>query len=179
MRQQEHLAQKPLIEPAYNHLGEVRALIEEYIDWLRKKQPDLDECLAHQSYDAELDHLGEKYGPPRGRLYVARIENFAVGCIALRPMPEILDEDACEMKRLYVKPHYRGAHIGGELIRRILDDARSLGYDAIYLDTLPILDSAVRMYRGMGFQKIPRYNDNPIPDALYMKMDLRSTRVGS
>ncbi len=163
---------RPVIEPAYGRLDEVRALIEEYIEWLHAAQPGLDECLGRQGYAEELENLEGKYGLPDGRLYVAHFGGPAVGCIALRPMPELPGQNACEMKRLYVRPGNRHAHIGSTLVRRIVDDARAMGYRRIYLDTLPILDSAVRMYRGLGFEEIPRYNDNPIPETIYMKMEL-------
>lgn len=165
-------SQDPVIEPAYDRLDEVRALIIEYMDWLGSQQAGMDECLARQSYDDELDHLGEKYGMPEGRLYVAHFGGPAVGCIALRPMPELPRQNACEMKRLYVKPGNRGHHIGRRLAERIVEDAREAGYSRIYLDILPILKAAIHMYRSMGFEEIPQYNDNPIPEAVYMKMEL-------
>lgn len=166
--------QKPelIIEPAYDRLDEVRPLIIEYMDWLSGEQEGMDECLARQSYDDELDHLGEKYGMPQGRLYVAHFGGPAVGCIAMRPMPELPGQNACEMKRLYVKPGNRGHHIGRRLAQRIVDDAREAGYSRIYLDTLPILQTAIHMYRSMGFEEIPQYNDNPIAEAVYLKMEL-------
>ena len=160
------------IELAYEHTDEARSLIIEYMDWLQEEQDNMDECLARQNYDDELDHLGEKYGVPEGRLYVARRGEDAIGCIAMRPMPELPGQNACELKRLYVKPDQRGSHIGRRLVQRIVDDAREAGYSRIYLDTLPILQTAIHMYLAMGFEEIPQYNDNPIAEAVYMKMEL-------
>lgn len=160
------------IELAYDRLDEVRSLIVEYMDWLQGEQGDMSECLALQGYDTELDHLGEKYGMPEGRLYVAHFGGPAVGCIALRPMHELSGQNACEMKRLYVRPGNRGAHIGRRLAQRIVDDAREMGYSCMYLDTLPRLKAAIALYKSMGFVEIPQYNDNPIAETVYMKLEL-------
>lgn len=168
----EHETGELVIEPAYERLDEVRALIIEYMDWLATEQTGLDECLARQSYDDELDHLGRKYGMPQGRLFVAHFGGPAIGCIALRPMPELPEQNACEMKRLYVKPGNRGHHIGKRLVQRLIEEAREAGYERMYLDTLPVLQAAISMYHSFGFEDIPRYNDNPIPEAVYMKLEL-------
>ena len=90
------------------------------------------------------------------------------GCIALHR----LDDERCELKRLYVRPAYRGQGLGSRLVARILDDARQIGYRAMLLDTLPVLDSAVRMYRGLGFYEIPCYNDSPIDKTYFFRLDL-------
>lgn len=83
-----------------------------------------------------------------------------------------LDERNCEMKRLYVRPQYRGARIGERLARQVIDDARAIGYAHMLLDTFPFLESAIRMYRALGFYEVERYNDNPIEGCIYMKLDL-------
>ena len=114
--------------------------------------------LALQDYQNELIHLESKYGMPEGRLYLAFRDGSPAGCVGLRK----LDERNCEMKRLYVRPQYRGARIGERLARQVIDDARAIGYAHMLLDTFPFLESAIRMYRALGFYEVERYNDNPM-----------------
>ena len=90
------------------------------------------------------------------------------GCIALRK----LDEERCEMKRLYVRPAFRGRHIARRLVDQIIANARMIGYRRMLLDTLPCLEDAVRMYRKLGFRDIPCYNDSPMDITLFMGLDL-------
>ena len=90
------------------------------------------------------------------------------GRIALRK----LDEERCEMKRLYVRPAFRGQHIARRLVDRIIADARMIGYRRMLLDTLPCLEDAVRMYRKLGFRDIPCYNDSPMDTTLFLGLDL-------
>ena len=93
---------------------------------------------------------------------------FPTGCIALRR----LDGARCEMKRLYVRPGFRGRRIAQTLVEQILQDAREIGYSAMLLDTLPFLDSALRLYRKLGFYDIPCYNDSPMETSIYLQKDL-------
>ncbi len=157
------------IIPGYDRKEEIRALFTEYTDMLK----DADENFAHyldiQHYDDELRDLRAKYGEPEGRLYLALAEDgSAAGSIALRR----LDDERCELKRLYVRPAYRGQGLASTLVARILDDARTIGYRAVLLDTLPALESATRMYRGLGFYEIPCYNDSPIERTYFFRLDL-------
>ena len=78
----------------------------------------------------------------------------------------------CEMKRLYVRPEFRGKHIGNLLAKKITDEAKNIGYKSMVLDTLPFLTSAIKMYKKLGFYEIEQYNDSPMQEAIYMKMDL-------
>ena len=156
------------ILPAYDHLEEIRALFLEYTDMLVEGDPSFRDYLKLQHYDAELTHPLQKYGPPDGRLYIALWKDAPAGCIALRR----LDAKSCEVKRLYVRPSFRKMGIGGALLRRILADAREIGYRHMLLDTLPFLDQAIQMYRRAGFQEIPIYNDSPMSSAIYMRLDL-------
>lgn len=156
------------IIPAYDHPQEVALLFSEYTSLLIAGEPSFTDYLALQNYDEEVAHLDQKYGLPWGRLYLARCDGELAGCIGLRKM----DEQNCEMKRLYVRPQFRGRHIGGQLVQQVIDDAKSIGYSHMLLDTFPFLDSAVRMYRACGFYEIERYNDNPIDGCIYMKLDL-------
>ena len=156
------------IIPAFDALEDVRELFEEYTKMLVDGDPAFRDYLSIQNYDREILHLEEKYGPPRGRLYLARWGGEAAGCIALRP----LDESRCEMKRLYVRPAFRNRGIARKLVDTILADARSIGYHEMLLDTLPFLTEAIAMYEGLGFVRTECYNDSPLDTTIYMKLKL-------
>lgn len=156
------------IVPAYDHQQEIESLFSEYTQVLIEGDPSFRQYLDIQHYDDEVAHLKEKYGEPYGRLYLAYCDGAAAGCIGLRR----IDQQNCEMKRLYVRPQFRGNHIGEHLIRKIIEDAGIIGYSHILLDTLPFLESAVRMYRAYGFYEIERYNDSPMDTSIYMELDL-------
>ena len=153
---------------AHREPEEIRPLFREYTDMILENVPAFQAYLDLQHYDDETAHLERKYGPPEGRLYLAFRDGSPAGCVGLRK----LDERNCEMKRLYVRPQYRGARIGERLARQVIDDARAIGYAHMLLDTFPFLESAIRMYRALGFYEVERYNDNPIEGCIYMKLDL-------
>lgn len=153
---------------AYEHVQEVGQLFTEYTEMLIAGDPSFKEYLDIQNYDEELDHLEEKYGRPSGRLYLAYYDGELAGCIGLKR----IDGQNCEMKRLYVRPGFRGKHIGGRLIEQIIDDARRIGYSNMLLDTLPFLESAIHLYREYGFCETDRYNDSPVRASVYMKLVL-------
>lgn len=156
------------IVPAYDFPEEVGALFQEYTQMLVDQDPAFQQYLEIQNYDEELKHLEEKYGMPEGRLYLAFCGDRAAGCIGLKK----IGEGKCEMKRLYVRPEFRGCHIGGRLIRRIIEDAKEIGYQYMFLDTLPFLESAIHMYKKYGFYEIESYNDSPMDTSIYMRLDL-------
>lgn len=156
------------ILPAYDHPREVGQLFSEYTEALIAGNNSFQKYLALQNYSEELAHLEAKYGPPWGRLYLALWNGTPAGCIGLRK----IDGENCEMKRLYVRPQYRGKHVGWQLVRQIIDDASAIGYAHMLLDTFPFLESAIHIYRAYGFYEIERYNDNPIDGCIYMKLDL-------
>ena len=159
---------KPELVPALEFPQEVASLFSEYTELLIAGDAFFREYLAIQNYDAELCHLETKYGPPAGRLYLAMADDAAAGCIGLKK----IDEKRCEMKRLYVRPAFRGMRISELLIDRIIADARDIGYSHMLLDTLPFLKSAIRIYRRYGFYEIPCYNDSPMDSSIYMQLDL-------
>ena len=156
------------LTPGYDFPDEIRGLFSEYTGMLVRLDPDFQLYLNIQHYEDEVRDLTVKYGLPDGRLYLARVGGKAAGCIALRK----LDEERCEMKRLYVRPAFRGHKIGDALVDRILQDARAIGYRHMLLDTLPFLESAIHMYRKRGFYEIPCYNDSPVETTLFMQYDL-------
>lgn len=154
--------------PGCEYPQAIGALFAEYTDMLVREDPAFASYLELQHYDQEVAHLEQKYGPPGGALYLARADGQDAGCIGLRR----LDERRCEMKRLYVRPAFRGHGIAHTLVETILADARALGYRQMFLDTLPFLDTAIAMYRRFGFIDIPRYNDSPLDNTVYLRLDL-------
>jgi putative acetyltransferase len=148
-------------ESAVN-IAEVRQLFLEYAQ-------SLGFSLCFQSFDKELADLPGKYAPPDGHLLVAQLNSQIAGCVALRK----LDDNICEMKRLYVRPQYRGQRLGRTLAERIIVEARAIGYTRMRLDTVePVMQDAVAMYRRLGFREIAPYCENPISGALYMELQL-------
>lgn len=156
--------------PAYDHAEEIKSLFLEYTDFLLCSEPNIAEFLKIQNYDHELTHLEEKYGMPKGRLYLAYVGNEVAGCIALRPF----DETRCELKRLYVREPFRGNGIAEALVRRLFADAKSIGYDTMLLDTLPFLKGALHLYEKLGFVKIPPYQHSPMAESIFLARSLQS-----
>ena len=154
--------------PGYDRPAELLSLFTEYTRMLVSHDPSFQIYLDIQHYEDEIRDLKAKYGQPEGRLYLALWEGEAAGCIALRK----LDEQRCEMKRLYVRPAFRGHKIGDALVDRILQDARAIGYRHMLLDTLPFLESAIHIYQKRGFYEIPCYNDSPVETTIFMQYDL-------
>ena len=154
--------------PGYDHPAEILSLFTEYTQMLVSHDPSFQIYLDIQHYEDEIRDLEAKYGRPEGRLYLALWDGEAAGCIALRK----LDEQRCEMKRLYVRPAFRGHKIGDALVDRILQDAKAIGYRYMLLDTLPFLESAIHIYQKRGFYEIPCYNDSPVATTIFMQYDL-------
>ena len=152
----------------YELKDEVKSLFSEYTDFLVNGDSEFKKYLEIQKYDHEIENLEEKYGLPYGRLYVAYLESEFAGCIALRK----LNDTQCEMKRLYVKPEFRNKGIAKILVEKIISDAKTIGYSNMLLDTLPFLTTAIEMYKKIGFYEIGRYNDSPLENTIYMKLDL-------
>ena len=146
----------------------VRMLFTEYTEMLIENDSKFREYLSIQNYDDEITHLEHKYGRPDGRLYLAYCGGEIAGCVGLKR----LDGDSCELKRLYVRPAFRGQHLGRLLAEKIIGEAKRIGYRAMYLDTLPFLQTAAAMYRKLGFCEIPCYNDSPMDDSIFMKLEL-------
>lgn len=148
-----------------NFLGETRALFQEYANSL-----NVDLCF--QDFATELSDLPGVYAPPRGQLMIAMVGDKYAGCCALRPLDAADYPNAAEMKRLYVRPQFRGVGAGRMLAEAILDSARLAGYTCILLDTLDSMEAARGLYADMGFEEVPPYYYNPIAGAHYLKADL-------
>ncbi len=141
-------------------------------DIFREYAASLKVDLCFQSFEEELATLPGEYAEPRGALLMARVKAEVAGCCALRPMDSVDYPNACEMKRLYVRPAFRGIGLGRRLAEAILDCARRAGYDCVLLDTLDDMESARALYADLGFEEIPPYYHNPIAGAHYLKADL-------
>jgi ribosomal protein S18 acetylase RimI-like enzyme len=132
--------------------------------------------LCFQGFEEELRLLPGKYAPPAGRLFLAFWDERPAGVIALRAMEE---SGACEMKRLYVRPEFRGHQIGRKLAEYLIQEGPNMGYSRMRLDTVPgNHDHAIAMYRELGFREVVPYYKSPVDDTLFMELALdRSKRA--
>jgi GNAT superfamily N-acetyltransferase len=152
---------KPVPVESQEQIDLTRVLFREYACSL-----GIDLCF--QDFEKELSNLPGDYAPPGGRLYLGYVEEEPAGCVALRK----IDADICEMKRLFVRPLYRGKGIGRQLVLALVRDAREAGYSRMRLDTLPSMKRALELYRAMGFKPIDPYRTNPVPGALFLELNL-------
>ena len=144
-------------------IEQVRTLFTEY-----RAELVVEPCF--HSFDEEIASLPGSYAPPGGKLLLAKVVGQPVGCIGVRPFPS---EGACEMKRLYVRPPFRGDKIGKLLAEQILREARGLGYRSMRLDSHPgSMAAAIRMYRKLGFREVSAAPLEPIDGLIYMELAL-------
>lgn len=168
------------IVPAYTEdlLRHTITLSQEYVTWMvatiRKEIPDLDVSIftSEHTYDDVRKKFPGEHVPPFGRLYIALSDGEVGGCIALGK----LSDTACEMRTLYVRPAFRGTGMGSKLVETVLNDARDIGYTHMRLDTLPFMQSALRLYHSLGFQDREPYGN--VSESLkkyicYLEKDLR------
>jgi GNAT superfamily N-acetyltransferase len=144
-----------------DEIAAARELFEEYAAWL-----GVDLCF--QNFQRELDTLPGAYAPPCGRLLLARMNDALAGCVALRP----LEDAVAEMKRLYVRPAFRGTGLGRNLVRHMIEKARQIGYRALRLDTLRRMEAANHLYGSFGFQEIAPYNDGKLEGIRFLELKL-------
>jgi GNAT superfamily N-acetyltransferase len=146
-------------------LDATRAIFREYAAAL-----GIDLCF--QNFEAELAALPGDYAPPAGTLMLAFVGDELAGCGAFRPLADVDYANACEMKRLYVRPAFRRFGLGRLLAQALIDAATQAGHSAMLLDTLDDMESARGLYETLGFEEVPPYYYNPIPGAHYLKVDL-------
>jgi ribosomal protein S18 acetylase RimI-like enzyme len=153
-----------LIVPATTpeDIATVRRLFEEYA-------ASLNISLCFQNFSEELAGLPGAYAAPRGRLLLALVEGVPVGCVALRPK----EGRACEMKRLYVRAAHQGAGLGRQLVGAVITEARAIGYDSMLLDTLPVMQTALKLYESIGFVRRGSYYPTPVDGTVFMELKLR------
>jgi len=142
-------------------IAAARVLIKEYAEFLGFD-------LNFQDFAEEMEHFPGTYAPPDGCLLLARESDETAGCVALHK----INDQICEMKRLFVRPTFRGRAIGRRLVERIIEKARRMGYRTMRLDTVPQLESANRLYEKEGFKDIEPYYHNPIEGARFMELEL-------
>lgn len=143
-------------------VAQARELFQEYAQSLGVN-------LCFQNFEQELAGLPGHYAPPDGRLLLAEYDGQLAGCVALHKW----DDGICEMKRLYLRPSFRGKGLGRAIAEKIIADASSIGYQRMRLDTIePLMKDAVEMYRKLGFREIAPYRPNPIAGAMYMELQL-------
>src|ERR1700686_1993422 len=146
-----------------DYVEHARELFREYEAWL-----EVDLCF--QNFEEELAELPGKYAPPDGRLLLAVKNGKVAGCVALRK----IGDGICEIKRLFVRPEFRGQGLGRQLAEAIIREAKQFGYDRMRLDTLPPkMNDAIGLFRSLGFKEIEPYYNNPVPGAKFMELRLR------
>lgn len=143
-------------------IEEIRNLFREYEKWL-----GLDLCF--QNFEEELAILPGRYAKPDGILLIIYRDKKAAGCVALRR----IEKGICEMKRLFVREDFRGLGLGNLLIKKLIHEAREIGYEKMRLDTLPgIMNQAAKLYELYGFCEIPPYYENPHKETLFLELNL-------
>lgn len=157
----ESLMLKIIQAQSESEINHIRELFKEYTD-------SLGFDLSFQNFEQELAELPGKYAPPQGRLFLATVNDKTVGCVGLRKF----ENDICEMKRLYIRPQFRGKGFGRTLAQKVIDESRIIGYKYMRLDTVPWMEQAISLYRSMGFIEIPAYRYNPIKGTLYFELKL-------
>lgn len=143
-------------------------LLEKTREIFREYQNSINTDLCFQKFEEELASLPGKYASPKGRLYLVFSDEKLIGSVALRP----LEEDKCEMKRLYIKPEFRRQGLGRIMAEKIINDAKEIGYKQMFLDTLNSMTSAIKLYNSLGFENSHPYCFNPENDAVFMSLDL-------
>jgi putative acetyltransferase len=158
---------------------EIRLIVADTAEWIgaaraifREYAHSLTVDLCFQDFEAELDGLPGEYCPPGGQLLLALVDGELAACGAMRRLSDVDYANACEMKRLYVRPTFRGFGLGRMLAQSLLDEARRAGYSAMLLDTLDDMEAARGLYAALGFEEIPPYYYNPIAGAHYLKAEL-------
>ena len=153
------------------HVEEVES-VEPAREIMREYAASLNVDLCFQNFEAELAELPGEYAVPSGRLLLAFIDGALAGCGGFRALADCDYANACEMKRLFVRPAFRRFGLGRVLAEALLDEARRAGYSAMLLDTLDEMESARELYASLGFEEVPPYYFNPIPGAHYLKCEL-------
>jgi len=144
-----------------NDIAAVSGLWREY--WKSIDLPD-----EFQGFGEELKGLPGVYGEDGGALLITFIDDVAAGTIALRR----LNHHAGEVKRLYLRPAFRGRGLGRRLLEEVVERARAIGYETLYADTLPIMTEALSLYERMGFENVDAYANNPTPNAIFLRLNL-------
>lgn len=144
-------------------ISDVVKLFEEY-------KAELNVDLSFQPSDDSVESILERYNEPEGKIFLATVDEKVAGCVAFHKMESA---SSCELKRLFVRPEYRGLKIGNKLLEKAINEAKKIGYEKIFLDTLSTLKSACKLYEKFGFEKIDAYYENPLENVVYYKLELK------
>lgn len=145
--------------------GDTRAILRDYANSL-----DVDLCF--QGFEEELAQLPGAYAPPSGLMLLAMVDGAVAGCGAFRNLPDVDYPNACEMKRLFVRPAFRRFGLGRLLAQALMDRASQAGYSSMLLDTLDEMEAARGLYESLGFEEVPPFYFNPLPGAHYLRVVL-------
>ncbi len=140
---------------------EARVLLREY-----EAESEVDLCF--QGFEEEVETLERAYGPPGGRFLLLRAGDDTAGCVALQD----LGGGICEMKRLFLRPEFRGRGLGRKCAEEVVQIAREMGYASVCLHTLPSMRAAIVLYRSMGFREIAPYDETSVEGVLFMELGL-------
>lgn len=146
---------------SYDEIKTIKELFEEYAQ-------SLNFSLCFQNFDEELKNLPGEYSSPEGTLLLAKYNGLPAGCVGLRK----IENDICEMKRLYVRNNFRGLHIGKLLANKIIEEGKRIGYKKMRLDTVDTMKAAQTLYKSLGFYEISPYGYHPIEKTIYMELEL-------
>ena len=141
---------------------------ETALDLVTEYGNSLEEHTCDAQFEKSVDDLRIAYAQPDACFILAMWEGMVAGCVAMRR----LDDRTCEMKRLYVRPSFRGLGIGRLLVEVLIGRARATEYETMKLDTISTLETAIRLYEALGFKYIAPYNDPLMENTLYMELDL-------
>ena len=155
---------------------------ESAADWnetrlvLREYAESLGIDLSFQGFEEELAGLPGAYAPPGGLMLLALVDGAVAGSGAFRPLLDADYPNACEMKRLFVRPAFRRFGLGRILAQALMDRATEAGYSSMLLDTLDDMEAARGLYESLGFAEVPPFYFNPVPGAHYLKAELGAFR---
>ena len=138
-----------------------KRLIQEYAD-------SLSVDLGYDDFEREIDHLSDYYGPPTGLILLAKEKSAFIGVLCVRNLGDFI----AEIKRMYVRPAFRGHGIGRKLLTMAIDEAKGLGYRYLRLDTIPEMKSAIYLFLTAGFYEIEDFGYNPYAGARFMEYKL-------
>ncbi|MGI6655181.1 MAG: GNAT family N-acetyltransferase [Christensenellales bacterium] len=151
---------------AEERLDDVRQLLTEYVNWIGVP-------LEFGDFDTELAELPGQYERPRGRLYIAQLDDELVGCVALQPSEiEEPDQSICEMKRLFVRTAHRGKGISRRLAQKAIAEAKDIGYTVMLADTFDFIERLVKLFNDLGFTETEAYCPSPHDNLRYFRLDL-------
>lgn len=158
------------IVEAYNNKSEIKELLKEYTVEIIGKNESVKRVLQAQDFDYEINNLEKKYYTPNGKIFLIYYDGELAGCMAFTK----IGEEACEMKRLFLRPDFRDKKLGYYMINHLIKQAKESHYKYMYLDSISgVMDRAIALYERIGFEYTDKYNESPIKETIYMRLDLK------